>query len=80
MIAVSQDQAGAEQVDAFLAQRKMANLKRYLDADTGLGFAYGTSLPTTVLYDKAGKEVLRVIGALDWAGADGAALLKEIGG
>ncbi len=80
VIAVSQDQSGATHVDPFLATHRLANLKRYLDPDTGLGFAYGTSLPTTVLYDKAGKEVARVIGALDWTGPEGQALLKEIGG
>ncbi len=80
VIAVSQDQGGATHVDPFLATRPMANLKRYLDPDNGLGFAYGTSLPTTVLYDKAGKEVVRVIGALDWSGPDGQALLAEIAG
>lgn len=80
VIAVSQDSVGVEKVDAFLAPRKLANLPRYLDAETGLGFAYGTSLPTTVLYDKQGKEVARVIGALEWTGPEGEALLKEIAG
>ncbi len=80
VIAVAQDQGGAAHVDPFLATHRLANLKRYLDPDTGLGFAYGTSLPTTVLYDKAGKEVARVIGGLDWTGPEGAALLKEVGG
>ncbi len=80
VIAISQDQGGAGQVDPFLAKKKLANLKRYLDPDNGLGFAYGTSLPTTVRYDKGGKEVARVIGALEWNGPEGQALLKEIGG
>jgi thiol-disulfide isomerase/thioredoxin len=80
VIAVAQDQGGARHVDPFLATHKLANLKRYLDPDTGLGFAYGTSLPTTVLYDAKGKEVARVIGAVEWNGPDGQTLLKEIGG
>jgi thiol-disulfide isomerase/thioredoxin len=80
VIAVAQDQGGATHVDPFLATHKMSHLQRYLDPDNGLGFAYGTSLPTTVLYDKAGKEVARVIGALDWSGPEGQALLAEIGG
>ncbi len=80
VIAVSQDQGGAAQVDPFLAKRNLPNLKRYLDPETGLGFAYGTSLPTTVLYDAKGKEVARIIGALEWNGPQGEALLKEIGG
>ncbi len=81
LIAISQDQGGAAHVDSFLATHKIANLKRYLDPDNGLAFAYGgTSLPTTVLYDAKGKEVARVVGALDWAGPEGQGLLKEIGG
>jgi thiol-disulfide isomerase/thioredoxin len=80
VIAVSQDSVGAEKVDAFLAPRKLGNLPRYLDGETALGFAYGTSLPTTVLYDKQGKEVARVIGALEWAGPEGQALLADIAG
>ena len=80
LIAVSQDQEGAKQVDPFLAKRKFANLKRYLDTETGLGFAYAANLPTTVLYDAKGKEVARVIGALKWDGPEAQALLKEIGG
>ena len=80
LIAVSQDQEGAKQVDPFLAKRKFANLKRYLDPETGLGFAYQANLPTTVLYDAKGKEVARVIGAIAWTGPEAQALLKEIGG
>jgi len=80
LIAVSQDQEGAKQVDPFLAKRKFANLKRYLDPETGLGFAFAANLPTTVLYDAKGKEVARITGALKWDGPEAQALLKEIGG
>jgi thiol-disulfide isomerase/thioredoxin len=80
VIAVAQDQGGATHVDPFLATHKLVHLQRYLDPDNGLGFAYGTSLPTSVLYDAKGKEIARVIGALDWTGPDGQALLAEIGG
>jgi thiol-disulfide isomerase/thioredoxin len=80
VIIVSQDNGGAAQVEPFMAKKKLANLKSHIDAETSLGFAYGTSLPTTVLYDASGKEVARVIGALEWDGAQGEALLKEIAG
>jgi thiol-disulfide isomerase/thioredoxin len=81
VIAVSQDQGLPAHVDAFLAQRKFTTLKRNLDPDNNLGFHYNTgTLPTTVLYDGKGKEVARVVGALDWAGEDGRKLMAEIGG
>jgi hypothetical protein len=35
------------------------------------------NLPTTILYDSAGKEVWRVGGEMDWTGAKAAALLAE---
>ncbi|MBA4355906.1 MAG: thiol:disulfide interchange protein, partial [Novosphingobium sp.] len=34
-------------------------------------------LPTTVLYDREGKEVWRMIGAHDWSSARTAAMLAE---
>jgi len=80
VIAVSQDMQGAQVVPPFWAARKLQTLRTWLDSENALGFHYGTgTLPTTVLYDAQGKEILRVIGALDWSGPDGQALLKELG-
>ena len=80
VIAVSQDLEGRTVVPPFWAARKLGTLRTWVDPENVLGFHYGTgTLPTTILYDKAGKEVLRVVGALEWSGAEGEALLKEIG-
>jgi len=80
VVAVSQDLEGKAVVPPFWAARKLASLKTWVDPENALGFHYGTgTLPTTVLYDATGKEVLRVVGAMEWGGADGQALLKEIG-
>ena len=35
-------------------------------------------MPTTILYDAAGKEVWRYTGDLDWTGAEAAKLLAEV--
>ncbi len=80
VVAVSQDLKGAEQVDPFFAKRNFKNLKPYLDPDNKLGLGLGaTSLPTTLLIDKDGREIARVTGALDWHGAEARALLAEAG-
>ena len=51
----------------------------YRDGENNLGFAYGGGmLPTTVLYDAAGKEVWRVTGEIDWDGARATELLKPV--
>ena len=78
VIVVSQDLQGAEKVDPFFERANFKTLEPYIDPDNGLSFGFGTGLmPTTVLYDASGKEVWRVIGAMDWHGARAATLMEE---
>ncbi len=78
VVVVSQDLKGAEQVDPFFARQNFRNLKPNIDPDNRLSLGLGvTSLPTTLLVDSEGREVARVIGALDWHGAEARALLAE---
>jgi thiol-disulfide isomerase/thioredoxin len=66
-------------VDSFWATKAFAHLQPYLDPDYHLDTAFGTGqLPTTVLYDKDGKEVWRVVGAMDWDGPRANTLLAEV--
>ena len=79
VIAVSQDSAPKGSVDAFLAEKKIGQFAAYRDPDMALTSALGVQImPTTILYDKAGKEVWRYTGDLDWTGAEAEALLAEI--
>jgi thiol-disulfide isomerase/thioredoxin len=78
VLVVSQDIQGAEKVLPFFARSDFRELEPYIDPENGLSFGFGSGLmPTTVLYDSQGKEVWRVIGAMDWDGAKAAALLEE---
>ncbi|MEH6758981.1 MAG: TlpA disulfide reductase family protein [Parasphingorhabdus sp.] len=78
VLVVSQDIGGAEQVDPFFAKANFNELEAYTDQENGLSFGFGSGLmPTTVLYDASGKEVWRVIGAMDWDGARAAMLMEE---
>ena len=78
VLVVSQDIQGAEKVDPFFAEANFNELEAYTDQENGLSFGFGTGLmPTTVLYDASGKEVWRVIGAMDWDGARAAMLMEE---
>lgn len=79
VLPVSQDMQASAKVTNFFADRKLGALKLYLDTENRLGFHYATGmLPTSVLYDAQGREIVRVIGALDWTGADAAALIEEV--
>jgi len=78
VLAVSQDMGDAAQVMAFFKKRNLPHLALYRDPENQLGFHYGTGLlPTTVLYNREGREVARVAGAMDWSGKEARALIDE---
>lgn len=78
VLVVSQDLQGMEKVEPFFAKSDFKELEPYLDPENGLSFGFGTGvMPTTVLFDAQGKEVWRVVGAMDWHGAKAAALMEE---
>ena len=77
VIAVSQDMQGAEKVTPFFAQKSFTTLKPYLDPKLGLSLAYQANLPTTILFDSAGKEVWRMTGGYEWNTPAAAKLIAE---
>lgn len=78
VIVVSQDSGGRDLVAPWWAKRSFDLLKPYIDPKSDLGFAFNTGMvPTTVLYDKEGKEVWRVIGSMDWDGPRANTLMAE---
>lgn len=79
VVAVAQDLQGAAVVDPWFAKAKLAALEPYLDPKNHLLDVYNSALPTSILYDAEGREVWRVIGAIDWEGAEAKALLGEAG-
>ncbi len=80
VVTVSQDMGSPEKIQPFLDQRGLAQLPAWLDAKGDLAFHYGAqTLPATILYDAAGKEVWRFLGDRDWGSAESLALLGEGG-
>lgn len=75
VLTISQD-VQEKQVAPFFAKRGFAHLKPWTDSENALGLHYATGmLPTSVLYDAKGREVARVIGAMDWQGDEAKSLL-----
>ncbi|KQM64211.1 hypothetical protein ASE75_09445 [Sphingomonas sp. Leaf17] len=77
VVAVSQDLEGKAKVAPFFAARQFTTLQPYLDPKIGLSTAYGANLPTTILYDSAGKEVWRMTGGYEWNTPAAATLIAE---
>lgn len=77
IVTVSQDYQGSTVVTPWMEKAGLTALPAYVDPENRLMDKYNSALPTTIYYDAKGKEVWRVIGAMDWTGAEAAALLAE---
>ena len=79
VVTLSQDLGDHSVPTAFLRLRNLTHLVGWHDGENILGIAMGQALPTTILVGADGREKLRVIGPLDWNGAEATALLSEAG-
>lgn len=78
VVALSIDRAGPEQVREFLAEVGAPNLKLYLDRTTRSMRTLGIiGLPTTLLIDRRGREVGRLIGAAEWDSDEAVGLIEH---
>ena len=66
---------GAAVVDPWFQKAGLKALQPYLDPQNTLLDAANTALPTSILYDANGRELWRVVGAIDWQGEEAKALL-----
>ena len=71
VVAVSQDLGDSATVSAFWKAHGFAPWPLWLDPDNAATSHYQIGeMPTTIFYDAQGREVWRMVGAHDWAGAD----------
>jgi thiol-disulfide isomerase/thioredoxin len=76
VVALSQDTEPAK-VAPFMAAHGLKTLQPFTDAKMAWLPAVTANLPTTLLFDSAGKEVWRTTGDLDWTGAAATKALAE---
>lgn len=73
VLPLSSDRTGAVAVQRFYAERGITSLPVLLDPMSAAAHALKVNgIPTTVLFDRTGRQVARLEGAADWA-APGAA-------
>ncbi len=79
VVTVAQDRAGPEKVRAFLADLGTKNLHAYIDTSMRSARAWNAGgLPATILIDRQGREVARLLGEADWSSPDAQALIKAL--
>lgn len=77
VVALSVDLKGAEASSAFLKEIKADNLALYVDQTTRAMRKLGAiGLPLTILVDRQGREIGRLLGPADWAGDEAKRLIE----
>ncbi|MBL8551469.1 MAG: TlpA family protein disulfide reductase [Hyphomonadaceae bacterium] len=78
VVPVSVDSEGKRaDAQAMLAERGGGALGFYIDPTRGMAFAVSSpGLPTTILYDREGRELARLAGGADWDSPEAAALIE----
>lgn len=78
VLALSSDRAGAPVVQRFFEAHAIRRLEILIDRGTAVTRALGArGLPTTVLFDRSGRERGRVVGVAEWDAPDTIAFLKR---
>ncbi len=77
VVALSVDLKGAEASAAFLKEIKADNLALYVDKTTKAMSRLGAiGLPVSVLVDRKGREIGRLLGPADWAAEEAKRLIE----
>jgi thiol-disulfide isomerase/thioredoxin len=77
VVAVNIDKGGAEKAASFLKETGVAHLPLYTDP-TGKLFATlkAVGMPTTLILDRRGREIARLVGPADWASPEALAVIE----
>jgi thiol-disulfide isomerase/thioredoxin len=78
VVAVAADPKGPEAAAAFLDKLGVERLGHYADPKLKLVIATGGSaaLPLSILYDREGREIGRLLGEADWSSPEAQALIR----
>jgi len=77
VVAISVDRKGAEASAAFLKDTGVDNLKLYVEPSTRIvNDVQSAGLPASILVDRQGRELGRILGPAAWASPEAQALVK----
>ncbi|ACE91172.1 putative thioredoxin protein [Rhizobium etli CIAT 652] len=78
VVALSIDRGGPEAVKKFYAEIGVQHLAIHIDATSQAGFALASfGLPTTLLVDRQGQELGRLVGPAEWDAPDMIAFIRS---
>jgi thiol-disulfide isomerase/thioredoxin len=78
-VPLSVDRAGAELVGQYYAENNINNLPLYMDEGMDASRALLVNgIPYTILVDREGREIARILGDRNWAAPEVTALIQQI--
>jgi thiol-disulfide isomerase/thioredoxin len=78
VLALSSDRGGARVVEPFVAEHRLQSLAVHLDPKGNATRTLGArGLPTSILIDRQGREIGRILGAADWSSSEAVALVRS---
>jgi hypothetical protein len=79
VVAVSVDKTGTEGAKKFLDQIKVTNLAVFADPTIRMGTTLkAIGMPSTLLIDREGREVGRLVGPAEWDSDEAKRLIKAV--
>lgn len=79
VLAISLDRSGLDLPRAFYVENEISNLKLYNDASARSGVALGVfGMPTTLLLDREGRLIGRLVGPAEWDVPEAVALIQAV--
>ena len=79
VLPLSLDRGEVGQIETFYDEVGLTTLPIYRDPEAAAGRALGAyGLPTTVVLDRAGREVGRLLGPAEWDGAEAITLIRAV--
>jgi thiol-disulfide isomerase/thioredoxin len=77
VLPISLDRQGLDMPRKFLAANKLGNLPLLIDSSTGIAGKLGAiGLPATIILDREGHEIARLLGPAEWDSPDAKALIR----
>jgi thiol-disulfide isomerase/thioredoxin len=77
VVAVNIDRGGSDKPESFLAETGAKHLALYTDPSGKLfSKVRAVGMPTTLLIDREGREIGRLVGPADWGSPEAVALIK----
>jgi thiol-disulfide isomerase/thioredoxin len=77
VVAISLDREGEEVAAKFLEETNATSLTLYLDKDSNsLDKLQAVGLPASLLIDRQGREIGRILGPAEWASPEAVDLVK----